>query len=144
MMFSRLWIIVGLFAMIGCGGSSVKPKYVLHPVTGTVTLDGAPLKRAEVTFIPLGGGVESTGMTDEKGVYQLAVRENEVGATAGDHKVYIRKRLKPDGSEIVPGPNSGVGTESLPPKYSDMQRTTLKATVEAGGKKKIDFQLTTK
>ena len=44
----------------GCGGN---PN--LFHVSGKVTLDGKPVEKAFVTFIPMGGGSTSYGKTDD-------------------------------------------------------------------------------
>src|SRR5687767_4524628 len=76
-----------------CGCDS-KP-YGLAPVSGIVTLDGAPVPGAQVSFQPQGGGSQenpgpgSTGLCDSSGRYELTTIRQEPGAVPGPHAVRI-------------------------------------------------------
>lgn len=130
----------------GCGGSDGdQPELV--PVSGTVTLDGAPLKGAVVTFIPAGTtkGVGGTGVTDESGRYEAKWRGGQSGLPVGEYRVTCAKMVMPDGSDVPADTDDatlmGSGAKQLlPPRYSDSERTTLAATVAAGGGT-FDFDL---
>lgn len=132
----------------GCGGAtSDAPKVV--PVTGTVTLDGKPLTEAVVRFIPAdpkaNGG---TGKTDAEGKYSVTHTLNK-GVPAGSYKVVIEQYKSRDGKPLKM--EEGIDIEqlkmqnmvqqSLPPKYSDFNKTELKADVTAGKSNVIDFPL---
>ncbi|MDA0835771.1 MAG: carboxypeptidase-like regulatory domain-containing protein [Planctomycetota bacterium] len=132
----RKSIVLCMVLLFGCGPEG-PPLLELEPVTGTVTLDGKPLNNAVVMFIPINEGLESNAKTNDQGVYELEIRGNK-GIKAGEYKVTINKRVKPDGSELDPG--GGMGENLLPAKYSEMVNTELKATVPKGGGK-IDFDL---
>ncbi len=129
--------LVGLVAFVGlCFGIYwfLSPKLDLPPlaqVSGTVTLDGAPLPKAEVKFQPL---IESTagaklnvatsfGFTDENGKFtlQYAYIEGRVilGAAIGKHMVTVNV-------------NGDDGKERLPPQYSSTMLTVLKQDVVKG------------
>jgi len=79
-----------LVATTGCGG----PKSV--PVSGVVTVDGKPYKRAVVSFQPLAGpgnpapGRGSSGLTDENGRFSLMGDDGAAGALPGRHRVRIQ------------------------------------------------------
>jgi hypothetical protein len=128
--------------LAGCGKDANEPELV--PVAGTVTLNGAPLAGATVSFIPLdethGSGAE--GRTDKEGKYRLKYRTGREGAPAGEYKVAIIKYVLPDGSDAPPDvpPADSPGRPLLPPAYSDPEQTTLKKTVAPGGGP-IDFDL---
>jgi len=81
--------IVGLLTLtvVGCGTSGPR----LAPVTGKVTLDGQPVANAVVTFTPAGGGIASSGITNENGEYQLVCQQGR-GAVIGQHKVSVRSQ----------------------------------------------------
>ncbi|QDT97256.1 transthyretin-like family protein [Gimesia aquarii] len=74
-------------------------KTVDHPpleiVSGIVTLDGQPLPRAEVTFVPQDTWKEdkkpaqSVGITDEQGKFSLNYLKDLKGAAVGNHIVRI-------------------------------------------------------
>jgi hypothetical protein len=87
---NRRFLAVTLFAAVllvvaGCGGSSGP---AVAPVTGSVTLDGAALPNAMVTFVPDGGGPAATGQTDAGGKYSLSTAGKK-GAVLGKHKVKV-------------------------------------------------------
>ena len=84
-----LILIVAVCVIAGCSsGSSDLPP--LGEVSGTVTLDGAPVAGAEVTFVP-GSGSPSVGKTDGEGHYTLAYVQETSGAEIGKHTVQISK-----------------------------------------------------
>lgn len=59
---------VVLSGFVGCGGGGAGlAEETLIPVTGVVTLDGAPLEGAELVFEPQGAGGISIATTNEKG-----------------------------------------------------------------------------
>lgn len=135
-------ILIALF--LGCGASTDGPPLV--PVSGTVTLDGKALSGALVTFIPSGqtGGTDVSGRTDRQGRYELVSPKGRLGAVVGRYKVTVSRLLLPDGAEYTPDPDvppiESPARESLPPHYSDADRTQLTATVAEGGGN-IPFQL---
>ncbi|QDT91814.1 carboxypeptidase-like regulatory domain-containing protein [Gimesia algae] len=110
-----------LVSLSACGGSDAPP---LGQVKGKVTLDGAPLADANVTFMPetIRG---SSGTTDSDGNYELTYIRDEKGAAIGNHKVVISKLVDEK--------------ETIPPNYSD--ETELTAVVKAGPNE-INFDLT--
>lgn len=81
----------------------------LAPVTGIVTLDGKPVPKALVQFIPMAtdpakfnvyGGGAAAGYTDEQGRYTLHYT-SVAGAPIGKHLVRIEASDK-DGRPIIP------------------------------------------
>jgi hypothetical protein len=123
---------LGMALAVGCGGSD-GPELAI--VNGTVTLDGAPLKEAFVTFVPESGR-PSYGGTNESGYYELAYTEARKGAVPGAHTVRVSTQRAGD-------PDSGVKAqpERVPKKFNTQSQ--LKKTVEAGSNT-IDFELTSK
>lgn len=79
-----------LLAFAGCGGDApVGGPEGLIPVTGMITLDGAPVPNANITFTPKREGGTSTGYTDEQGQYELYFGPSAKGAVEGEHVVTI-------------------------------------------------------
>lgn len=83
-------LLLGLTAVIGCGGGGSEK---VVPVTGKVTLDGAPLTAGTVTFQPdesKGNKSKSSasGMVDANGNFKLFTSDKE-GAALGWYKVGI-------------------------------------------------------
>lgn len=145
------WIacLVSVAGLAGCGGSS--PAAVLPttvPVGGVVLLDGKPLPRASVKFIPRGAtkGVECYGITDDMGKYELMQMRGGTGAPPGEYMVVVNAFAKPDGTPVSMGPGdpppANVGAvESLPPRYSSYRESKLMAQVSAsGGEFKFDLK----
>ena len=91
--------------LLGCGNSD-QPE--LGAVSGTVTLNGAPLSHVEISFAPELGR-PSYGETDDKGKYELIYIRDTKGARIGKHKVSVHS-TKVDHSLLKPvdvqlGPN---------------------------------------
>jgi hypothetical protein len=66
-----------------------KENITVAPVSGTITLDGVPLKAASVTFQPKDGGRPSFGVTNDQGRYVLEYSIDELGAKVGACTVRI-------------------------------------------------------
>ena len=144
--FSLLVLIVA--GLSGCGESAPEVKLPpTVPVSGVVKMDGQPLSNATVTFIPQDqkGGPECMGTTDDTGKYTLKQRGGAEGAPVGQHRVLISRMLRGDGSPIPAdgAGEGGVATETIPPKYSQSDATTLTATVPEGGGE-VNFDLESK
>ncbi|MFA8021080.1 carboxypeptidase-like regulatory domain-containing protein [Bremerella cremea] len=80
-----LSLLLLLLATLGCQRVPAD----MGSVSGTVTLDGEPVRQAMVTFTPQTGGRESFGVTNESGVYKLRYSSQEMGAKIGGHEVRI-------------------------------------------------------
>lgn len=72
--------------LTGCGRVNDQPE--LGQVTGTVTLDGAPLKGIEVVFFP-DSGRPARGKTDAEGKYELRYIREVFGTKVGHNRVEI-------------------------------------------------------
>jgi hypothetical protein len=124
-----------LIALQGCGGRTYAP------VSGTVTLDGKPVVKAVVTFIPLpkpgsrDAGDSASGTTNEKGEYTLKTYTPQGwkdGAQVGKHKVSISQQ------ETRGEGDRSVTTEKLPKRYNENSELTYDVT---SGDNKKDFEL---
>jgi hypothetical protein len=153
-------IAAALVTLNGCG-----PK--LHPVSGTVTLDGSPVEGAAVTFISDDGKKTFAGQTDASGNFTIYSGEKP-GATAGTYKVLVTKAKKIEG-DMTPGsadymkqmasqakdqikkdtggpfiPGSGKTATApkgeLPPMYSAAGTTPFSATVPVSGPLTLDLK----
>jgi hypothetical protein len=119
-----LAVLAILLAVPGCRHSGPE----LGVVSGTVTLDGAPLADADVYF-DSGHGRPSGGGTDANGVYRLVYTKAREGALLGVQKVRISTRRPTVG---------GFTPERVPAVYNT--QSTLTAEVKPGGNT-IDFPL---
>jgi hypothetical protein len=108
----------------------------VYPVTGKVTVNGAPAAGAEVVFYGATPELKGPnvappeGMTDENGEFQLRTYDADDGAPAGTFNVSV----------IWPEPiPEGVDTEMYQPqdrlkgKYTDPNASGLTVEVPAGG-----------
>lgn len=150
---------------VGCGGSSGKgaaKRLETYPVTGKVTLNGAPVPGASVTFSPAESGKPAAiGRTDSQGKYTLTTYEADDGAVEGEFTVLVTKTAS-DTGEAPPAsprdnPNYGQPPMSyeemqkeqqeegsgstLPAKYKSRKKSPLTATVTPDGENKFNFDL---
>lgn len=116
------------FLVFGCFGC--RPVYDnVSPVTGRVTLDGAPLADAQVMFQPVAGR-PSVGITDGSGGYELLYTIRVKGAQNGMHTVMVTTaQTRQDGT---------TGPERVPSTYN--VKSTLEKEVRRG-RNTIDLAL---
>jgi len=129
-----------LLGLTGCGGKGAIKTPALVPVEGTITMDGKPLAEVTVMF----GTGSAFGETDASGRYELKAQGGKKGCPVGDYKVVVEKWVRADGSIYRSGegisPMDAGAIQKMPPRYSDMEKTELKANVPAGGGK-VNFEL---
>ncbi|WP_459557626.1 carboxypeptidase-like regulatory domain-containing protein [Lacunimicrobium album] len=136
-----------VLTIAGCGSGSDKWKEgreKVYPVSGKVTLKGAPLQGAVVMFYSESKKLSAVGTTDEGGLYQLKTYEDRDGAVPGEHAVAIRKVQY----EKVPSRNStkeepatqSIGKEMLPKEYALPGTSPLKETVTEKGPNEFNFE----
>lgn len=147
------------FFLNGCSGNGGGgSRLTVYPVSGKITLSGAPVSNAIVMFSPKGQQPAATGQTDAEGKYQLTTYDvaND-GAAEGEYLVMVIKQAAPAASASEPAgghgaprahtaPARGKKAETasgsiLPPKYSDRNSSDLAATVKDSGENKFDFDL---
>ena len=78
------FVLLAFAVLIGCGDG--RPTRV--PVSGTVTIDGEPLKQGYLRFVPPNDR-PSSGEIDEQGRFTLTCFDEEDGAVLGTHKVAV-------------------------------------------------------
>ena len=147
MRWATAWLACGglIAGIAGCGRSGPAVQYV----EGIVTLDGAPVGGAIVTFAPSGAGLGAAGTTDALGVYRLNALSARAGAgtVAGDYLVAIRKWEYQDPGP-APDPSNAEEYERwqtlsmkagrreptyvTPKAYGDAATSGLKVTVKKG------------
>lgn len=140
---------VPLLLLVGCSTAPQMDysKADLVEVTGTVTMDGAPLAFAVLSFDSPDGQF-SYAMTDEAGSYRLQFDMNKTGCTKGPKVVQIstsRKILglnvadEGEGAEEEEGEGGQrPSTETVPACYN--KESVLTAEVSAS-KTTFDFDL---
>lgn len=148
------------FALVGCGGASDRPK--VYKVTGKITMSGAPVAGATVTFapkLPIEKPPQpvAIGITDAEGAYTLQTFNPGDGAVEGNYIVLVTKATAAPAATIGGhDPNKVFDAAAahaqataamsgqaggLPVKYSSPTQSDLKAKVESGGKNDFPFDL---
>ena len=131
-------LLVALPTLIGCdGGSSGGPKTV--NASGVVTLDGAPVEKAQVVFIDDANQYPAFSATDAQGKFSLKLSEEKQGAVPGPYKIQVSKTIL----------DSGDGAEvslkyGLPKKYSNFMESGLTYTIPESGTSDIKLELKSK
>jgi hypothetical protein len=118
--------------LIGCGAAGDATV-----LSGTVTLDGAPLSAGQIRFVPVGGQGPTAGGAITDGRYSVAVAPGEKKVEISAAKVVGQQRMyEAAGSQSV-----DVVGELLPARYN--AQTELRVTA-AGGSQQQNFALTSK
>lgn len=134
-----------LITAFGCGSDKVS----VYPVSGTITLDGEPMKGGgSIAFVPTGkdAGKAPGGEIDEEGNYVLNTYASRDGSMAGSFRVVISQVIAEEPEATPDGSPPPVQKAALSPKYfipaiySDVKNTPLKATVETS-ENEINFDL---
>jgi len=130
LLFSTLLTILLIF-QAGCSEQGCQ-------VTGVVTLDGQPLSKARVEFIPTSeSGRIATGRTEADGGFKLKTSKSVSSVFPGQYKVKITTSVTTGTSDA----DLKTTPEKVPAKYN--RRTKLTSTVE-DGLNQLDFELLTK
>ncbi len=129
------WLLLALGLLAGCGGGEK-----FQPVSGTVTLDGEPLKKGVITMFPAGSGTTVGGEIID-GKFTLP---RDRGPTPGKYRVEIVAFKASGKKEFDVDLNKQVDVELqyLPARYNN--KSELSCTVEEGGKNEFDFPLVSK
>ncbi len=142
-----------ILLLAGCGKSNQGPAFELTPVAGKVSLDGKPLADADIGFYPQGSapaGYHGSGAkTDSEGRYELKTTSKS-GAVPGAYKVTVSRFVGAagapvnleEGMDVEQLKLQGQYKESLPERYSTLEKTELTVTVENGKVDGYDFPLT--
>lgn len=158
--FSLLLLFPLLLSAVGCGKSD---RPAIAKASGRVTLAGAPVAGATVSFQPVAGGRPCSGVTDSSGVYQMTSYDANDGAPVGEHRVVIIKIAGPGASvpaEASPAEDPSMSLSTMagpgedgqappqpetqylvPQKYSSPETSGLTVKVPEGGSDKLDFDL---
>ena len=130
---------VGLLVCLVVAGCGDKPD--LPPtarVSGTVTLDGQPLARGSVQFVPDTAqgteGPSGVGYVDEEGHYEISTA-GAAGAIVGHHKISVKAEADYDQTQISMGPSL------IPRRYNNPDASGLTAEVKEGEKNEIPLEL---
>jgi hypothetical protein len=124
----------------GCGGGKATPTIV--PVEGVVRIDGQPLQKVRVRFLPegeYGPDFTASGVTDEVGHFTLTCK-SQPGACTGENQVLILETPPPalprdaQGHPHAEAYYEKLGGRPVPPEYANVVSSPLKMTVTADQK----------
>ncbi len=121
------WILAGTVLLVGCSGES------LMPVSGDVTLDGNPIEKGTIRFMPVDGVGPAAEAKIEQGRYEVLV-------PAGKKNVFIRG-LKTIGHNYPSGPEGPAipdYEELVPTRYE--RPGAIQCTIVEGDPRR-DFEL---
>jgi hypothetical protein len=121
-----------MFVATGCGDGAK-----LGDVTGTVTIDGAPVEKGSISFFPVDGQGPATGGEIMAGKYESQAPLGNCKVEIRVPKVVGQKKLY----DTADSPVQNILEEVLPPKYNET--TELRLEVNAGKNDK-NWELTTK
>lgn len=143
--------------LTGCtGGEAEGVREQVYRASGRITMEGAPVADAIVSFSPKGSQPAATGRTNANGEYTLTTYSGEDGAAAGDFVVLVVKSPKPadadpdaahdaegpDGAMHAAQPGEDESASELPARYKSKEESPLEATVTPDGDNTFSFDLT--
>lgn len=154
---SLRFILAGLlFVSIGCSRGEKLNRLPVFKVRGIVTLKGAPVVNADITFTNAEANKSAFGKTNDKGEYQLTTYAANDGAVAGKQSVSIVHIPPVAPTAALPNTEDqgyqppGIGVSTMPPapksnvpaKYADAATSGLIAVVNEDDENVVDFALT--
>lgn len=120
---------LALLCLGGCG-TAEGPKIV--PVTGVVRIGGKPADNVLVRFVPDGksleGLIESSGVSNAEGAFELITSDQRKGAIPGPGRILVTDLLeeRPAQGEVASSP------PRFPAGYGVLNNNSLTATVTEG------------
>jgi hypothetical protein len=133
-------IAVASIAIAGCSGSNLPP---LGQVGGVVTLDGQPLTKGQVQFVPDSSkgtkGRMAVGLIGSDGRFKLTAFKPGDGALVGFHKVAIicEEEMPAFDPKSPPPPPKSL----IPVRYTDANTSGFTTEVKSGAKNDFTFAL---
>jgi len=108
-------LLLGLALVAGCN----KDPLGRHAISGTVTVDGAPLESGHISFHPTEGQATSGGSVIKGGKYSVP---REGGLVAGKYRVAINAPAPGTGGQGAktgpPGESVAPPNELIPPEWN--------------------------
>ena len=136
------WCVIAaaILAVSGCSGSNLPP---VGQVGGVVTLDGQPLAKGQVQFLPDSSkgtkGRMAVGLIGTDGRFKLTAFKPGDGALVGFHKVVVicEEEMPAFDPKVAPPPPKSL----IPVRYTDANTSGLTAEVKSAGKNDFAFAL---
>src|SRR5262245_58520873 len=122
---------LGSVIAIGCNRPAWQ--FETAPVTGKVLVDGKPLTRGNVLFVPNQGRAASADIRTD-GTFALSTYAESDGATVGIHKVAIHAIAGDEGTVLNPEVSTEIKTPLIPARYSNHDQSGIQFDVKADEK----------
>ena len=136
----RCAVAVAILTVFGCSGVKTPP---VGQVGGIVTLDGQPLTKGQVQFLPDSSkgtkGRMAVGLIGSDGRFKLTAFKPGDGALVGFHKVVVicEEDMPAFDPKSPPPPPKSL----IPIRYTDANTSGLTAEVKAAAKNDFTFAL---
>lgn len=151
-MFRRMSLATGLILAFAVGCAKAPPSVV--EVSGVVLIDGKPLPKAKVEFVPqlkdFGAQYNSVGITDDQGRFTLTCGIQQPGAVVGQHIVLIDDHIpgdfrRADGETQARQAQylASLKNRPIPDEYKSLAKSPLHVEVTAD-KKEYELKLSRK
>jgi hypothetical protein len=134
------WVVSVLAALFtGCGGDPLGRQ----PISGSVSLEGAPLEKGTINFHPVDTAKTSTGGPIAGGKFEF---ERQKGLAVGKYRVTINAPKPGTGQEApantMPGDPLPVPVELVPPEWNTNSAQFVE--VNDSGKNEFNFDIKSK
>lgn len=106
-------------------------------VTGFVTIDGKPVRRGRITFVPKERGAGAFAAINSDGSYEARTGSTD-GLEAGEYLIALQSR-----GDSIPDPHGGPplpGKLITPKKYARSRTSGFQVSIDPGSNK-VDFKL---
>ncbi|MGL4514995.1 MAG: hypothetical protein ACRCT8_18070 [Lacipirellulaceae bacterium] len=134
------WVVITVAAFVA-GCDSGPP---MGRVSGTVALDGKPLKFGSVMFQHTAGGQPAQAQIQPNGSFVLSTFSPEDGARVGTHRVKVSCFSSQDPAVKAAGPaGDSLGTPLIPMRYNSLGESGLSFEVKQGDNEPAKFDLVT-
>ena len=136
----RCAVAVAILTVFGCSGVKTPP---VGQVGGIVTLDGQPLTKGQVQFLPDSSkgtkGRMAVGLIGSDGRFKLTAFKPGDGALVGFHKVLIicEEEMPAFDPKSPPPPPKSL----IPVRYTDANTSGFTAEVKSAAKNDFTFAL---
>jgi hypothetical protein len=141
MAFRRtLWLGPVVFALAAASAGCSDPYPGLNEVSGTVTLQGQPLKSGTISFVPLDNQGSQSGTTIENGAYLIP---RKAGLKAGKYLVQITSGdgQTPANEETAGAPGGSTNIVSVDLIPEDWNTKSKQQVEVKAGANKHDFAI---
>lgn len=133
---------------LGCGGQDkfAKSRPKTYKASGSVKYKDSPVEGATVVFAPTAtDGTAASAITKSDGSFSLEAFPPLKGAVPGSYKVSITKKEPappaPTGPDAHDQPPPPPPKYLIPEKYSDFEKSDLRADIPEGGRDDLHFEL---